>query len=114
MTRFLVIAAAVLVTAGFKAHRGATGCATSDPAIDALHRDWDVAMSRADVDALLAMTEPRFVLVPAESAPVSGRDLQTRLWSTFGRERVQSRFECEGRVVEGNIAVERGWTVETL
>ncbi|HMC57000.1 MAG TPA: nuclear transport factor 2 family protein [Gemmatimonadaceae bacterium] len=113
--RFLMVAAAVLMLAGFQGHEGAETCARSDAGIAQLHRDWSAALMRADVDSLVKLLDPEFVVVPTVGLPVSReKDLQVVLWSTLGRERVHSAFFCEGRWTQGDLTVERGWDVETL
>ena len=84
------------------------------PEITAFHARWADAMSRGDVDAIMSMLEPSYVLwLP--NAPEMTRDaLRPVLVATFARGRVESSFECEARVIRDGLAVERGWDVQTL
>jgi uncharacterized protein (TIGR02246 family) len=112
--RFILLAASVLVLAGFHTGEPDSGCGSRNPGIDALHREWNAAQSRADVDSLMKLLEPHFTLVPGDAQPVSGRkELSRMLWSTFGRAHVRTSFHCQGRFVQGDIAYESGWAVET-
>ena len=115
MLRLVGIAVAVLVLAGFQTQERADACRGGDPAIETLYRDWNAAMARADVDAMLALVEPDFVLVPRVGPPVAQRkELERALWSTFGRARVNASFTCEGRWRQGNVVFEQGWETQTL
>jgi len=115
VTRFVVLAVAVLVLAGFQPQENAAGCGVSDPGIDLLHRGWASAVVRADVDSLVRMLDRDFVVVPTVGLPLHrDAELRTTLWSTFGRARVHSAFQCEARWRQGNLVVETGWDVETV
>ena len=112
--RFFLIGATVLVLAGFQSQENAAGCGVSDPAIDQLHRDWSAAVMHADVDSLVRLLDRDFVVVPSTGLPLHRADeLRTVLWSTFGRARVYTSFQCEARWRQGNLVVETGWDTET-
>jgi ketosteroid isomerase-like protein len=115
VTRFVLIATAVLVLAGFQPQENAAGCGVSDPGIEQLHRDWNAALARADVDSLLRLLDADFVVVPTAGLPLHRpEELRTALWSILGRERVHASFQCQGRWRQGNLVVESGWVVATV
>jgi uncharacterized protein (TIGR02246 family) len=84
------------------------------PEIAALHTRWSDAMSRGDIDAVLSMLEPSYVLWLPNAPEMTPETLRPVLAATFARGHVASSFECETRIVRDDLAVERGWDVQTL
>src|SRR5690348_6675763 len=91
-----------------------SGLMTNQPLED-LHTRWAAAMRSSDVDALVASADPEYVLWASGTPPLEGAGaLRSLLETTFARLRVESVFECEELVVDGRLAVERGWDVQRI
>lgn len=88
--------------------------ADPDAAIDALYDAWREAFARRDVDAVLDLLTPDYLLL-APNMPAMGRDaLRPRLVAALDAYDVTPGFEREERIVSGQLAFERGWDVQTL
>jgi uncharacterized protein (TIGR02246 family) len=86
----------------------------SDSQIDALYRAWEDAFRRRDVDAVLALLTSDYVLWAAGAPPLSADAMRQRLAAAFAIYEIQSAFECEERLVSGDLAFDRGWDVQKL
>lgn len=87
----------------------------ADAEIDALHAAWSEAIRRGDLDAALAMLAPDYVLWAGGAAPLVGRDAARPLFAAaFAQFELDPGFELEERLVSGDLAVDRGWDVQTL
>jgi len=84
------------------------------PEIDAFYARWADAMARGDVDSILEMLEPSYVLWLPNGVEMTRDAFRPLLEATFARGRVESSFECEARIIRDGLAVDRGWDVQTL
>jgi uncharacterized protein (TIGR02246 family) len=83
-----------------------------DSDIDALYDAWADAYRRQDVDAVLELLTPDYVLWVAGAEPMTRDVLAPRLVAAFHAYDVTPRFEREERIVSGDLAFERGWDVQ--
>jgi ketosteroid isomerase-like protein len=86
----------------------------SDPQIDALYRAWGDAFSRQDIDAILALLTSDYVLWAAGAPPLSADAMRPMLAAAFAAYEIVSTFECEERLVSGDLVFDRGWDVQKL
>lgn len=87
----------------------------SEAAILRLHTRWRDAIVREDVESALELLTEDYVLWPAGASPVVGRDSVRALFdAALARYHIQPSFESEERIVSGNLAVDRGWDVQTI
>jgi uncharacterized protein (TIGR02246 family) len=83
--------------------------------IVALHAEWVEAMRESNVARLLSLMHEDYVLWAAGVPPMQGRDaVRPALEAAFSRFEIDPSFVCEARVVEGDLAIERGWDVQVL
>jgi ketosteroid isomerase-like protein len=82
--------------------------------IDGLYSAWSDAFRRQDVDAILALVTPDYVLWPAGAPPLSPDGLRPRLAAAFAAYEITSKFEGEERLISGDLAFDRGWDIQTL
>jgi uncharacterized protein (TIGR02246 family) len=88
---------------------------TADEAIDALHEQWTAAVRAGDVDALLQLLTPDYVLWSPGAPPIVGPDEVRPLFeAAFEAYDIEPDFELEERLISGDLAVERGWDVQTI
>jgi len=88
---------------------------TDDQAIEALHDRWIRAVQDADIDALILLLTPDYVLWSPGSPPVVGPEAVRLLFeATFEVCDIEPSFELEERIISGDLAVERGWDVQTI
>jgi uncharacterized protein (TIGR02246 family) len=85
-----------------------------DDAIGALYREWADAFRHADVDRVLNLITPDYVLWASGMAPMTRDVLRGMLEAAFAAYQVEPAFEREEQVVRGDIAFERGWDVQTV
>ena len=83
-----------------------------DEGIDELYAAWSDAFRRQDIDAILELPTPDYVLWAAGVPPVTRETLVPRLVAAFGAYDITSSFEREERIVSGDLAFERGWDVQ--
>jgi uncharacterized protein (TIGR02246 family) len=86
----------------------------TDSAIDALYDDWRLAFRRKDVDAILDLLTPDYVLWAPGAAPLDAEALRPRLAAVFQAYEIDISFEREHRLVSGDLAVEHGWDVQVV
>jgi uncharacterized protein (TIGR02246 family) len=85
-----------------------------DTTIDALYAAWFDAFQRGDVNAVIELLAPDYLLW-APGMPAIGREaLRPRLAATFTAYEIVPTFEREERMVSGDLAFERGWDVQEL
>jgi len=87
---------------------------TPDPAIETLYAAWHDAMARRDVDGVLDLLTPDYVLWSSGAAPLGRQALRPVLAAAFDRHDVESSFEREEQIVAGDVAFERGWDVQRV
>jgi uncharacterized protein (TIGR02246 family) len=87
----------------------------ADQGIDALHQAWTSAIRRGDVDAALELLTPDYVLWAPSVPALTGREAVRALFTaTLAACEIDPQFESEERLVSGDLAVERGWDVQTI
>jgi ketosteroid isomerase-like protein len=88
--------------------------AAVDAEIDTLYRAWSDAFARADVDAIIALLTPDYLLFAPGAPPMTASELRPRITSAVAAWRLTPQFEREERLVSGSLAFERGWDVQRL
>lgn len=91
-----------------------TGADESDPRIDDLYRAWGDAFRRQDVDGIIALLAPDYVLWAPGVPPLSADGLRPRLTAAFAAYEIIPEFQCEERLVSGDLAFERGWDTQKV
>lgn len=86
----------------------------ADSGIEALYDAWRDAFRRKDVDGILGLLTPDYVLWAAGAAPMAVDALRPRLAAAMAAYDVEPAFEREERLVSGDMAVECGWDVQTV
>jgi ketosteroid isomerase-like protein len=86
----------------------------SDPKIDSLYAEWGDAFRRQNVDAILALMTPDYVVWYSGAPELKCCGLRSRLEAAFASYEINSNFECVERLVAGDIAFDRGWDIQTL
>ena len=84
----------------------------SDPGIEALYSAWREAIRRSDVDAVMNLLTPDYVLWSPGAPPMSREDLAPRLRAALDAYEITPSFEREEQIVSGDLAFERGWDVQ--
>src|SRR5881398_379030 len=88
-------------------------CADHD-ALNRLHASWIARMRNGDVEGVLELLDDDYVLLPNGGNPISRAAIGEMLKATLVATSVESRFECEFRLVDGGLAVEYGLDVQTV
>lgn len=86
----------------------------TDAGIDRLYAAWRDAYTRKDVDAVLGLLTPDYVLIAPGAPELSVAQLRPLLEAAFAKYDVASEFEREEQIVSGDLAFERGWDVQTI
>ena len=86
----------------------------SEQGIDGLYVAWSEAFRRADVNAIVELMTPDYVLWSPGAADLDAAVLRPRLTATFAAYEITSTFECVERLVAGDFAVDRGWDIQRL
>ena len=86
----------------------------TDPAIDRLYSAWRDAYARKDVDAVLALLTPDYVLMAPGAGPMTVAQLRPLLEAAFAKYDITPEFEREEQIVSGDLAFDRGWDVQTI
>jgi ketosteroid isomerase-like protein len=86
----------------------------SDPRIDDLYRAWSESFCRQDVDAIIALLTPDYVLWAPGSPPQNAEGLRPRFAAALAAYEIIPTFECEERLVFGDVAFDRGWDTQRL
>lgn len=86
----------------------------SDPRIGDLYTTWADAFRRQDVAVILSLLSPDYVLWAPGAPPVDRDGLRTMLSAAFSTYDITSAFECEERLVSGDLAFDRGWDIQTI
>jgi len=82
--------------------------------IDELYTAWAKAFRRQDVESVLDLLTPDYVLWAAGAPPATADTLAPRLEAAFTTYDITPSFEREERLVSGDLAFERGWDVQQL
>jgi ketosteroid isomerase-like protein len=86
----------------------------SDPAIDALYGAWREAIRRQDIDGVLSLLEPDYLLWSPGAAGLTVDALRPRLAAALTAYEIEPSFEREEQIVVGDWAFERGWDVQIV
>jgi ketosteroid isomerase-like protein len=86
----------------------------SDPAIDALYVAWRDAIQRRDIDGVLSLLEPDYLLWSPGAAPLTVEALRPRLAAALTAYEIEPSFERDEQIVSGDWAFERGWDVQAV
>jgi ketosteroid isomerase-like protein len=86
----------------------------ADSEIDQLYNAWGEAFRRKNVDAILGLLTPDYVLWPAGAPAICRDSLAPRLAATLSAYDVTPSFEREERLVAGDFAFERGWDIQQI
>lgn len=86
----------------------------SDPRIGDLYTAWAEAFRRRDVEVILSLLSPDYVLWAPGAPPVDHDGLRAMLLAAFSTYDITSAFECEERLVSGDLAFDRGWDIQTI
>jgi uncharacterized protein (TIGR02246 family) len=86
----------------------------SEPGIDDLYAAWSEAFRRQDVDAVIELMTPDYVLWAPGAPELDAEALRPRLKSAFAAYEITSTFECVERLIAADLAIDRGWDVQRL
>ena len=86
----------------------------ADSEIDQLYQVWRAAFQSKDVDAIVGLLTPDYVLWPTGAPAISRDSLVPRLTATMSAYDVTPSFELEERLVADDLAFERGWDVQQI
>ena len=86
----------------------------SEAGIDELYAAWSDAFRRQDVDAIVDLMTPDYVLCAPGAPELDAEALRPRLKAAFTTYEITSAFECIERLLAGDLAVDRGWDVQRL
>ena len=86
----------------------------ADSGIDALYVAWGDAFRRQDINAILDLLTPDYVLWAPDAPPMTRESLAPRLAAAFSAHYVKPSFEREEQLVSGDLAFERGWDVQEI
>jgi ketosteroid isomerase-like protein len=87
---------------------------SADPEIDQLYEAWSEAFQRKNVDAILDLLTPDYVLWPTNALALNRDSLVPRLAATLSAYDVTPSFEREERLVAGDFAFDRGWDIQKI
>jgi len=80
--------------------------------IDLLYEAWLDAYRRRDVETILDLLTPDYVLWPAGRPPMTREQLEPLLVAAMNAYEITPSFEREDQIVSGDLAFERGWGVQ--
>ena len=86
----------------------------SEPRIDDLYVAWANAFAARDVEAIIALQTPDYLLWASGTPPLNADGLRPRLAAAFAAYEIVPAFEREERLVSGDLAFERGWDVQQI
>jgi ketosteroid isomerase-like protein len=86
----------------------------SDPAIESLYTAWRDAIRRQDIDGVLSLLEPDYLLWAPGAAALTIDALRPRLAAAFAAYDIEPSFERDEQIVCGDWAFERGWDVQAF
>ena len=86
----------------------------ADPQIGALYVAWADAFRRQDVETILSLLTPDYVLWAPGAPAIDRIGLRPALLAAFAANDITSAFECEERLVSGDLAFDRGWDTQTI
>jgi ketosteroid isomerase-like protein len=86
----------------------------AEQGIDELYAAWSAAFRRADINAVVELMTPDYLLWASGALELDAEALRPRLKAAFAAYEIASTFECIERLVAGDLAVDRGWDVQRL
>lgn len=86
----------------------------SEHGIESLYAAWYAAFRARDVEAILELLTPDYFLWAPGAPPLGREALRSRLEAAFQAYELTPRFECEERLVDGDLAFERGWDEQMI
>ena len=86
----------------------------ADFEIDQLYEAWAKAFQSKNVDAILGLLTPDYVLWPPGAPAISRDSLISRLSATLSGFDVTPSFEREERLMAGDFAFEPGWDIQQV
>ena len=87
----------------------------SEREVEQFHAAWVAAVRRGDLETILGFLAPDYVLWAPGTPPLVGREtMLPMLAAAFAKFAIEPSFECEQRLVTDDLAVERGWDVQTV
>jgi ketosteroid isomerase-like protein len=86
----------------------------TDRGIDHLYAAWSDAFCRGDVEAVVALLTADYVLWAAGAPSLNVEALRPRFAAAFAAYEITSAFECEERLISGDLAFDRGWDVQQV
>jgi len=86
----------------------------ADSGIDALYVEWRDAFVRQDINAILELLTPDYVLWTPGAPPMTRQPLAPRLAAAFSTHYLLPSFEREEQLVSGDLAFERGWDIQEI
>jgi uncharacterized protein (TIGR02246 family) len=86
----------------------------TDAGIDVLYAAWADAFRRKDVDAVIRLLTPDYVLLRPGAPPMTPAAIGPALGAAFASFDVVAVFEREEQIVSGDLAFEQGWDVQTI
>jgi ketosteroid isomerase-like protein len=90
------------------------GFVDTDSGIESLYTAWREAFKRGDVNAIVGLLTPDYVLWAPGRPPADVSSLRPQLAAALAAYEIDSSFEREERLVAGDLAFERGWDVQVL
>ena len=85
-----------------------------DSGIDALYVDCRDAFAREDINAILELLTPDYVLWAPGTPSTTRASLAPRLATAFSTHYLVPSFEREEQLVSGNLAFEQGWDIQEI
>lgn len=85
-----------------------------DSDIDVLYVEWGDAFAREDINAILELLTPDYVLWTPGAQSTTRESLAPRLAAAFSTHYIVPSFEREEQLVSGELAFERGWDIQEI
>jgi ketosteroid isomerase-like protein len=86
----------------------------SDPRIDDLYSAWSDAFRQQDVEGIISLLTPDYILWAPGSPPQTASGLRPRFAAALAAYEIIPEFECEERIVSADLAFDRGWDIQRL
>lgn len=85
-----------------------------NPEIASRYGAWQRAFRAGDVPGVLALLTDDYLLFAPGRPPMGREALRPQLQAAFNTYDIRSHFECEERLIGGDLVVDRGWDCQTL
>ena len=82
--------------------------------IEALYTAWADAFRRKDLGGIMRLLTPDYVLLRPGAPAMTAEAIRPALEAAFASADIDMAFECEERIVSGDLAFEQGWDVQTI